>query len=509
MGETDGAAAVNLAHIVDAHPADRPALISANQVVTYGELRDQVARARGGLVALGVGDGDRVAIVAGNGIPFVVAYLAAAGVGAVTVPLNPASPAPELQRELDVVAASTVILGRGVPGVWRDVEAPSVEHVVTVDADAVDGATTWSELLAAEPHEAVLDVAPDHLVVLMFTSGTAGSPRAAMLTHGNLLANQRQALGVPGMVTADELVYGVLPLYHIFGLNVMLGLTLAAGGTVLLVQRFDPATAIESIQARKVTAVPGVPSMWSAFAHLDDAPADAFATVHRGSSGAARLPVAVAERIRDRFGLELSEGYGLTEASPIVSTSAGLTARFGSVGRVVEGVEVRVVDEQGQDVLVGDAGEVWVRGDNVFAGYLDDPEATARVLTPDGWLRTGDVAILDEDGYLYLVDRAKDLIIVSGFNVFPAEVEDVLAGHPGVAEVGVVGVPHPHTGEAVKAYVVLEPGAELDEDGLVDHARDHLARYKCPTKVVFVDQLPKNTSGKLVRRCLDDDLLAT
>jgi long-chain acyl-CoA synthetase len=393
--------------------------------------------------------------------------------------------------------------------VWRDVEAPSVEHVVTVDAGAVAGATTWSELLAAERHEAVLDVAPDHLVVLMFTSGTAGSPRAAMLTHRNLLANQRQALAAAGTVTADDVVYGVLPLSHIYGLNVTLGLTLAAGGTLLLVQRFDPATAIESIQARNVTAVPGVPSMWSAFAQFDDAPADAFATVRRGSSGAARLPVRVAERIRDRFGLELSEGYGLTEASPIVSTSSGLTARFGSVGRVVDGVELRVVDDQGVDVLVGDAGEVWVRGDNVFVGYLDDPEATARVLTPDGWLRTGDVAILDEDGYLYLVDRAKDLIIVSGFNVFPAEVEDVLAAHPGVAEVGVVGVPHPYTGEAVKAYVVLEPGAELDEDGLVDHAHDHLARYKCPTKVVFVDQLPKNATGKLVRRHLDDDSLTS
>jgi long-chain acyl-CoA synthetase len=345
--------------------------------------------------------------------------------------------------------------------------------------------------------------------VLMFTSGTAGSPRAAMLTHRNLLANQRQALAAAGTVTADDVVYGVLPLSHIYGLNVTLGLTLAAGGTLLLVQRFDPATAIESIQARNVTAVPGVPSMWSAFAQFDDAPADAFATVRRGSSGAARLPVRVAERIRDRFGLELSEGYGLTEASPIVSTSSGLTARFGSVGRVVDGVELRVVDDQGVDVLVGDAGEVWVRGDNVFVGYLDDPEATARVLTPDGWLRTGDVAILDEDGYLYLVDRAKDLIIVSGFNVFPAEVEDVLAAHPGVAEVGVVGVPHPYTGEAVKAYVVLEPGAELDEDGLVDHAHDHLARYKCPTKVVFVDQLPKNATGKLVRRHLDEGPLTS
>jgi long-chain acyl-CoA synthetase len=172
------------------------------------------------------------------------------------------------------------------------------------------------------------------------------------------------------------------------------------------------------------------------------------------------------------------------------------------VGRVLAGIELRVVDDDGRDALVGDAGEIWVRGPTVFAGYLDDPDATARVLTDDGWLRTGDIALLDEDGRLYLVDRAKDLVIVSGFNVFPQEVEDVLVSHPDVAEVGVIGVPHPHSGEAVKAFVVLESGATLDEDGLIDFAHDHLARYKCPSKVLFVDQLPRTATGKLMRRDL-------
>jgi long-chain acyl-CoA synthetase len=341
----------------------------------------------------------------------------------------------------------------------------------------------------------------------MFTSGTAGAPRAAMLTHGNLLANQRQVLAVPGTVRADDVVYGVLPLYHIFGLNVSLGLTLAVGGTLVLEDQFDPARAVETIRRCAVTAVPGVPSMWAAIAELPDAPADAFASVRRGSSGAARLPLAVAERVEERFGLELSEGYGLTEAAPIVTTSAGLEARFGSVGRVLEGIELRVVDDDGEDVLVGDAGEIWIRGDNVFVGYLDDPEATARVLDAEGWLHTGDIALITEEGWLYLVDRAKDLVIVSGFNVYPAEVEEVLAAHPGVAEVGVAGVPDDRTGEAVKAYVVLEPGATLAPEALIEHARDHLARYKCPSAVAFVDRLPRNAAGKLVRRELTDDLL--
>ena len=219
-------------------------------------------------------------------------------------------------------------------------------------------------------------------------------------------------------------------------------------------------------------------------------------------SGAAKLPVPVSERILDRFGIAIAEGYGLTEASPIVTSSAGLPPLFGSVGRVLSGIELRIVDDDGEDALVGDSGEIWVRGANVFAGYLDDPEATERVLTDDGWLRTGDIATVDDRGNLFLVDRAKDLIIVSGFNVYPAEVEDVLAAHPAVAEVGVVGVPHPHTGEAVKAFVVLTPGASIDEGALIEHTRDHLARYKCPSKVMFVDELPRNANGKLVRRDL-------
>jgi long-chain acyl-CoA synthetase len=219
-------------------------------------------------------------------------------------------------------------------------------------------------------------------------------------------------------------------------------------------------------------------------------------------SGAAQRPLATSERLEDRFGLVVAGGYGLTEASPIVTSSTGRIPKRGSVGVVLGGIEMRIVDDDGRDALVGDAGEIWVRGDNVFAGYLDDPEATGRVLTADGWLRTGDIGYCDEDGFVYLVDRAKDLVIVSGFNVYPAEVEDVLSQAPGVADVGVVGVPHPHTGEAVKAYVVARPGASLDEEALIEFARDHLARYKCPSKVLVVDELPRNASGKLLRRAL-------
>jgi long-chain acyl-CoA synthetase len=217
------------------------------------------------------------------------------------------------------------------------------------------------------------------------------------------------------------------------------------------------------------------------------------------------LPISVAEAMRDRFGVEIREGYGLTEASPVVTTSTGGEVRFGSVGRALAGVEIRLVNADGE-ALVGDVGEIWVRGDNIFVGYYDDDAATASVFTEDGWLRTGDMATTDDDGYLYLVDRSKDLIIVSGFNVYPAEVEEMLITHPLVAEAAVIGVPHPHTGEAVKAYVVTVDGVELDEDALIEHSLDHLARYKCPSKILFVESLPRNASGKLVRRSLDDAL---
>jgi long-chain acyl-CoA synthetase len=496
---------LNLAHLIDEHDADTVALISRNRPVTYGALRDQVAAMRGGLAGLGVGKGDRVALLCANGRFFVDTYLATVGLGAVAVPLNPTSPAPELERELATVKAKVVAVHPSAVAGWKKVDrakVPSVEHVICAEGKIPD-AHEFHTLLESAPVD-VVEVEPDTLAVLMFTSGTAGSPRAAMLSHENLRSNIDQSRSASGQIREGDVVYGVLPMFHIFGLNVVLGISLARGATVVLVQRFDPSTALETIRERKVTVVPGAPPLWLAFSHFDDAPADTFASVRLALTGAAKMPEEAMRRLRDKFGLELAEGYGLTEASPVVTSSAGIDIRPGSVGKALDGVHVRLVDESGGDALVGDPGEIWVKGPNVFQGYLDDPVQTKRVLSSDGWLRTGDIAIADEDGYLYLVDRAKDLIIVSGFNVYPAEVEEVLASHPGVAEVGVIGVPHPHHGEAVKAFVVTENGTSLDEDQLIDWCMDHLARYKCPSKVIFVDELPRNVSGKLLRRELID-----
>ena len=499
---------MNVARMIEPHPADRIALISRNRETTYGELREQVDRLRGGLQAQGVAAGDRVVVMCANNRYFVVSYLAIVGLGAVIVPLNPSSPSPEIEREFSVVEPVAAIVGPSAAAAWAGVDRnaiPSLRIVVRAEGDVGDGEIALTDLLAADPVP-VVDVDGDHIAAMMFTSGTAGMPRAAMLSHHNLIANVEQDMTALDHTSEGDVVYGVLPLFHIFGLNVVMGVSLTVGATIVLVQRFDPATAVESIVQRQITVVPGAPTMWVAFSHFDELPADSFRSVRLALSGAARLSNSVHERMRDRFGVSINEGYGLTEASPVVTSSAGLPYRPGSVGRLLVGQEMRLVDENGADVPPGDAGEIWVRGDNVFHGYLDDAEATDRVLV-DGWLRTGDIGMVDGEGYLYLVDRAKDLIIVSGFNVFPAEVEEVLQKHPAVKEVGVLGVPHPHSGEAVKAFVVVADGADVDEDSLIDYARDYLARYKCPTKVLFTDQLPRNASGKLVRRELEGTVI--
>jgi long-chain acyl-CoA synthetase len=390
---------------------------------------------------------------------------------------------------------------------WSNVDRsllPTVEIVLSTDREnAPEGACSIDELLDADA-VGIVDVSNESTAVLIFTSGTAGLPRAAMLTHGNVLTNIAQSKAT-GVLTSDDLIWSVLPLFHIFGLNVVMATGLGVGATVMLVQRFDPHSAADSIKTRRATVVPGAPAMWAAFTHFDELPADSFTTVRVALSGASKLPVTVFAAMRDRFGVEIAEGYGLTETSATVTTSLGAPIRPGSVGRAFDGVEIRLVSGD-RDALVGDVGEIWVRGANVFPGYFNDPIATAAVLTEDGWLKTGDMGMADDDGYMFIVDRAKDLIIVSGFNVYPAEVEEVLATHPEVAEVGVLGVPHPHTGEAVKAFVVLTPGSDVDEETLIEYSLDRLARYKCPSKIMFVDELPRNPTGKLVRRRLDDAL---
>jgi long-chain acyl-CoA synthetase len=481
---------VNLATIADGHPHDAVAIVSRGKPTTYGELGRQVAALRGGLVREGVQTGDRIAIVCANNRAFVVSYLAVLGVGAIAVPVNPASPTAELEAELAMVDARLIIAGPSGVAAVTPIDRPKV---LPEDFDA---------LLDGEPADLV-DRDADDVAVLIFTAGTAGSPKAAMLSHGNLHSNIRQIQATPERaLQPSDVSFGVLPMFHIFGLNVVLGVSLYAGARVILAERFDPVSALDSIRDHGVTVLAGAPPMWQAWATMSGADPDAFRTVRIAASGASRLPVETAVAMRDRFGVTIAEGYGLTEASPTVTSSVGATVADGSIGRPIPGVEIRLVDADGEDAFLGDPGEIWVRGPNVFKGYWNDAAATKAALTDDGWLRTGDIAVADDRGNLTIVDRAKDLIIVSGFNVYPAEVEEALLLHPGVEAVAVVGVEHPHSGEAVKAYVVTAPGKQVDEESLTEFCATRLARYKCPSKILFVDELPQGMGGKVLKRAL-------
>jgi long-chain acyl-CoA synthetase len=538
---------MNLAGLADQHAAGDRALYAEGTWHTWGEVRRRAGAVAAALKDLGVGAGDRVAVVWPTSVDFVVAYLGVLAAGAVAVPLNPNSPPNELGRELGVVEPAVVLAGGPVGAV------PDVPHVVlpaaVLAAEPVPGPPrTWEEFSAVagpepESHaarhpdpaaagaavdaavdaalDAALDAAVDKdyllhpvdraesdLAVLLFTSGTAGDPKAAMLSHGNLTANLRQMLGIPEILRADDVGLVALPLFHVFGLNVALGLSLATGAALVLDARFDAALSLRQVQDLGVTTLLGVPTMFAAWVDVPDAGdrgTPALAGVRRAISGAAALDADVALRFHRRYGIEIWQGYGLTEAAPAVSTSLGTGRnRPGSVGRPLPGVEVRLVDEEGEPVLAGDTGEIWVRGDNVFVGYWRDAAATSSVRTDDGWLRTGDIGVIGDEGDLFVVERSKDLVIVSGFNVFPAEVERVVSSVPGVAEVAVIGRPDATTGETVEAVIVVVPGAHVTEEQVRAHCAANLTRYKCPTTIRFVDELPRGLVGKALRRALRD-----
>jgi long-chain acyl-CoA synthetase len=299
----------------------------------------------------------------------------------------------------------------------------------------------------------------------------------------------------------SDVVLLVLPLFHIYALNVILGLTVKVGATALLMERFDAGQSLGALERHKVTVLFGAPPMFIAWVNTPGVERYDLSRVRFAVSGAAALPGAVLEEFRRKTGITIWEGYGLTETAPAVTSNAmGTVAKPGSIGKPLPGVDVRLVDEDGSDVEEGDPGEIVVRGPNVFGGYWNQPDAGA--VTEGGWLRTGDVGYADEDGYIFLIDRKKDLVIVSGFNVYPREVEDVLYRHPKVAEAAVIGIPHPYTGEAVKALVVLRPGETASEEEIIEDCKRSLARFKCPQVVEFVSELPHLPTGKVLKRVL-------
>ncbi|MEP7055711.1 MAG: AMP-binding protein [Actinomycetota bacterium] len=494
----------NLADLVrraaDRFPA-KAALLYQDQSVTWGEFEDQVSRAAGALASLDLAPGDRVAIALGNTPAFPVCYFGALRAGLVAVPVNPASTSAELRHVLGDSGAIAVVGQRPFATLASELAAHLLElrHVIVVgDASPAPAGTLLLEELveSARPLESPQGGSED-LALLIYTSGTSGRPRGAMLSHRALLANLEQCSRIePPVMSDDDVVLVVLPLFHIYGLNAALGMVAYHGATGVLVERFDPVDTLAIMRRHHVSNVVGAPPMYVAWSLLPDV-GDAFADVRLAVSGAAPLPAQALTRFLDATGHHVFEGYGLTETAPVLtSTLMSAVAKPMSIGRAIPGVELRLLNDSGGLAQEDDPGEIAVRGDNLFSGYWPDGAGG-----PDdsGWFRTGDVAYSDDDGDLSIVDRRRELILVSGFNVYPREVEDVLARHPGIEEAAVIGIAHPYTGEAVKAVVVRRPGVQLTADDVIAHCALSLAAFKCPTTVEFAAGLPHSATGKTAK----------
>jgi long-chain acyl-CoA synthetase len=500
---------VNLADLVREaarRSPDKPALLYREASMSWAELDERVSATAAGFARLGLVAGDRVGIALGNTPGFVVSYFGALRGGYVAVPVNTTYTPAELEHVLGDSGAAAVVGTRSAAPALLDLAArlDGLQHVVVSDAAAApEGTTSLDEVGGGGTEPPPTARGGEDLAVLIYTSGTSGRPKGAMLSHRALLANLDQCAAItPPVVQADDVVLLVLPLFHIYGLNPGLGMVAKAGATGVLVERFDPVDTLAEVRTRHVTNVVGAPPMYVAWSMLPDL-SEAFAGVRLLVSGAAPLPATALSSILDRTGQHVFEGYGLTETAPVLTTTLmSEVAKPASIGRPVPDVALKLVDEAGDEVDEDDPGEIVVRGPNLFSGYWPDgaggPDA-------QGWFATGDVAYADHDGDLFLVDRRKELILVSGFNVYPREVEDVLLRHPDVEEAAVIGIPHPYTGEAVKALVVVRAGGQLSAEDVIAHCAVSLARFKCPTAVAFVEELPHSATGKVSKGRLRED----
>ena len=483
---------------------------ATGRTATCSGLDDLVDRVVQGLSDAGMIAGYRVMIATGNRIEFVAAYLGALRAGMVVVPVNPRSATGELIRmmadsgtRMVIADPATITSVREAAGGLGDAmaaagyEPAARPRIVTVGTTLAPGERSWDQLVATRGRQGPTRVDPENLAVLLYTSGTSGRPRAAMLSHRALLANVEQVASVePQMITGQDVVLGVLPLFHVYGLNAVLGQVLRQQARLVLVDGFDPEGSLDLIEDEAISVVPVAPPVFAYWMQLPGLE-DRLGPVRLALSGSAPLDPDLTAAFTARTDVQVHQGYGLTEAAPVVtSTLCSKVPTPRSVGAALPGIEIRLVDDNGREPRDEDGGEIQVRGQNLFSGYWPDG---ADGPDEDGWWPTGDVGYLDESGDLYLVDRVKELVIVSGFNVYPSEVEDVISELPDVDEAAVIGVEDPLTGEAVVAYVKASPAGASDD--LVNVVRRHcesrLAGFKQPSVIHVVDQLPYTPTGKV------------
>src|SRR5712692_2286789 len=447
------------------HPG-RPAIRLDDLVLTYSQLREAAGQVTSLLISAGIAPGDRVGIMLPNVPAFPIVFYGALGAGAVVVPMNPLLKSREVAYYLGDSGAKVLFA-------WHAAASEAAKGAAETGARVVEVAEPGLSALLADlaPAPARTDQADDDDAVILYTSGTTGRPKGAELTHANLTRNAGLTAATLLNAGPDDVVMGCLPLFHVFGLTCGLNATIIGGGTLTLLPRFDPGKALDVIGRDGVTIFEGVPTMYAAMLHHPARAEADVSSLRTCVSGGAAMPAEIMRGFEQAFGCVILEGYGLSETSPVASFNHPDRVRKpGSIGTPVEGVQMRLVDEAGQTVPDGEIGEIVIRGHNVMKGYWNKPEATAEAFT-DGWFRTGDMARVDEGDYYYIVDRKKDLIIRGGYNVYPREIEEVLHEHPAVAEVAVIGMPHPELGEEVGAAVALKPGASATPEDLRAFAR--------------------------------------
>jgi long-chain acyl-CoA synthetase len=464
--------------------------------LSYKQLDGATAHVAGLLKSKGVEPGDRVGIMLPNVPYFPVVYYGVLRLGAVVVPMNVLLKGREVAFYLKDPEAKILFA-------WHDFAEAAEQGASETDAEVVLVKPGEFEDMvgSADPVTEVADRSGDDTAVILYTSGTTGTPKGAELTHDNLLSNVETILETLIQIKDDDVVLGALPLFHSFGQTCGLNSCIAAGGTLSLIPRFDPDKALEIVERDRVTIFEGVPTMYVAMLHADGADSADTSCLRLCVSGGSAMPGEVLRAFEDKFGCKILEGYGLSETSPVASFNhPDRERKVGSIGTPVAGVEMRVVDEDGNEVSQGEVGEIAIRGPNVMKGYWRKDDATAEVMDDDGWFRTGDMAKVDEDGYFFIVDRKKELIIRGGYNVYPREVEEALYGHPAVQEAAVVGVPDDRLGEEVGAAVVLKSGEDVSTDELREYVKGEVANYKYPRKIWLVDELPKGPTGKILKR---------
>jgi long-chain acyl-CoA synthetase len=482
----------NIADLLSRSAAARPeqtAVRVDDNTLSYGELDGAAGRVAGLLREHGLGPDDRVGIMLPNVPYFPACYYGALRAGGAIVPMNPLLKDREVAFYLGDSEAKLIFAWHQFADAARRGAEQAGAECVLVESGEFEALLGRCELVPA-----VADRQGDDTAVILYTSGTTGKPKGAELTHANILRNVEVSVGLFGL---DEraVTLGALPFFHAFGQTCALNATVSVGGQLTLIPRFDGGKALEIIERDRVTLFEGVPTMYAAMLHHPQADRADTSTLKTCVSGGAAMPVEVMRAFEEKFGCQILEGYGLSETSPVASFNRPDRERKpGSIGLPVDGVEMKLIDEQ------DGVGEIAIRGHNVMKGYWRRPDATADAIDSDGWFKTGDVARVDDDGYFFIVDRKKELVIRGGFNIYPREIEEVLYEHPAVREAAVIGLPHAELGEEVGAAVALKTSANASPAELRDFVKQRVAAYKYPRHVWLVDELPKGPTGKILKR---------